>query len=162
MASSADLVGNVTIVVTFLAGPGGIVTDGMKCGALDGLVYDCDDYCDGSPGYWNDDEPGDCGCCPDGMLLADPVSVVTNEMTFQERCDVLSGSVYDYDDYCDDSPDYFYYDEPGEFNACPDIYGFIGPDKYELYRCFHGLDDCGAYCVSRRDGGVIWNWYWGQ
>ena len=28
-------------------------------------------------------------------------------MTFQERCDVLSGSVYDYDDYCDESPDYF-------------------------------------------------------
>ena len=81
-------------------------------------------------------------------LLADPVSVVTNEMTFQERCDVLSGSLYHYDD----SPDYFDHDEPGDFVGYPDVFGFIGPDEcHDL----HGPDDCGVYCVSRRDAGVM-------
>ena len=75
--------------MTFLADPVGNVTDGMtfrdKCGALDGSVCDCDDHCDGSPDYWIYGEPDDCGGCPDVTLLADPVSVVTKEMTFQER-----------------------------------------------------------------------------
>ena len=88
-------------------------------------------------------------------LLADPVSVVTNEMTFHKRCDVRSGSVYDYDDYCDNSLDYFDYDEPGDFDSYPDVYRFIGPDEYELCYDLHGPDDCGAYCVSRRDAGVM-------
>ena len=60
-------------------------------------------------------------------LLADPVGVVTDGMTFQERCDTLSGSVYNYDDYCDNSPDYFDYYEPGDFDGYPDVYRFIGP-----------------------------------
>ena len=49
-------------------------------------------------------------------------------MPFQERCDILSSLVYDYDDYCD----YFYYDEPCDFDGYPDVFGFIGPDEYEL------------------------------
>ena len=40
-------------------------------------------------------------------FLPDPVSMVTNGMTFWDRCSALDGSVSDYDDYCDDSPDYF-------------------------------------------------------
>ena len=63
--------------------------------------------------------------------------------------------VYDYDDYCDDSPDYFDYDEPGHFDGYPDMYGFIGPDDYELCHDLHGPDDCGTYCVSREDAGVM-------
>ena len=55
VASSADMAGNVTLGVTFLADPVDIVTGDMtfrdKCGALDGSACDCDDYCDGSPGY---------------------------------------------------------------------------------------------------------------
>ena len=47
MASSADLAGNVTVSVTFLANPVGVVADGMtfrdKCSALDGSACDCDD-----------------------------------------------------------------------------------------------------------------------
>ena len=106
VVSSADLARNVTVDVTSLADPVDVVTDGVtfreKCGVLDGSVCDSDDYCDDTPGYWDDDEPGDFGGCPDVMLLADPVSVLTDGMTFQERCDVLNGSVYDYDDYCDE------------------------------------------------------------
>ena len=55
--------------MTFLVDPVGVVTDGMtfrdRCGALDGSVCDCGDWCDGSPGYWNDDDP-------DGWVV-DPV-----------------------------------------------------------------------------------------
>ena len=35
-------------------------------------------------------------------------------MTYQEKIDILSGLVYDYDDYCDSCPDYFDYDEPND------------------------------------------------
>ena len=76
------------------------------CGAPDGSVCDCGDCCEGSLGYWNDDDPVGLGGCPGGTLLTDPVCVITNEMTFQERCGVLGGSVYDCDDYCDCIPDY--------------------------------------------------------
>ena len=37
----------------------------------------------GSLGYQNDEDPGDWGGCPDETLLANPVSVITNEMTFR-------------------------------------------------------------------------------
>ena len=57
-------------------------------------------------------------------------------------------SVYDYDDYCDDSPHYFEYDEPGDFDGYPDVYGFIGLDEYELCHDLYGPGKCGAYCVS--------------
>ena len=57
-------------------------------------------------------------------------------------------------DYCDCSPDYFDYDELDEFDDCPDMYGFVGPDEYGLCRGVHGPDDCGACCVSRGDAGV--------
>ena len=39
--------------------------------------------------------------------LADPVGDVTTGMTYQERCDILSGSVYNYDYCCDNEPGYF-------------------------------------------------------
>ena len=159
VTSSADLTGNVTIGVTFLADPVDVVTYGMtfqkKCGVLDGSVYDCDDYCDDSPGYWDNDEPGHFVVYPDVTLLADPVGVVIDGITFQERCDVLSDSVYDNDDYCDDTPDYFDCDKPGDFDGCPDVYGFIGPDESELCHGLRGPGDCGVYCMSRGDSGVM-------
>ena len=46
-------------------------------------------------------------------------------------------------------------DEPGDFDDYPDMYGFIGPDEYELCHDLHGPDDCGAYCVSQSDAGVM-------
>ena len=105
---------------------------------------------------------GDWGGCPGGTLLAHPVGVIANEMTLRGRCDGLGGSVYDCDDYCDCSPDYcdcssdyFDYDEPGEFDDYPDVYGFVGPDEYGLCRDFHGPGDCGAGCVSQGDAGVV-------
>ena len=45
-------------------------------------------------------------------------------MTYQEKIDILSGLMHDYDDYCDSRPDYFDYDEPSDFYVG---YGFVGP-----------------------------------
>ena len=156
VAFSADLAGNVTVLVTFLADPVGDVADGMtfqeKCGVRSGSVCDYDDYCGDGPDYCDYDKPGDFGGCPGVRLLTDPVSVVTDGMMFQEKYTALSGSVYDYDDYCDDRPDYFDYDEPGDFDSYPNECGFIEPNEYE--HDLHGLDDCGMYCVSQSDAGV--------
>ena len=62
--------------------------------------------------------------------LADPASVVITGVAFREKCDVPSVSVCDYeyyfyDEHYDDRPDYFDYDDPGDFNSYPDVYGFI-------------------------------------
>ena len=38
------------------------------------------------------------------------------------------------------------------------VYGFVGPDNYELYHDLHGPDGCGAYCVSQGDVGVVPYW----
>ena len=54
-------------------------------------------------------------------FLADPVGVVTDGMTFLERCGVCSGSVFIDADCCDNEPDYFACDEPGAFDICPDM-----------------------------------------
>ena len=90
--------------------------------------------------------------------LADPASVVTTGAAFQEKYDVLSGSVCGYDDcfydgHYDDNLDYFDYDYPSDF----DVYGFIEPDD-ELCHDLHGLDACGVYCVYRYDAGVMPYW----
>ena len=45
--------------------------------------------------------------------------------------------------------------KPGEFDDYPDVYGFVGPDDYSLFRDFHGLGDCGAGCVSQGYAGVV-------
>ena len=92
--------------------------------------------------------------------LADPASAVTTVAVFQEKCDVPSGLVCDYDDYFydghyGDNPDYFDYDDLSDFDSHPDVYGFIELDDYELYHDLHGPDHCGVYCVSRYDADVM-------
>ena len=106
-----------------------------------------------------------CGdACPGGTLLANPVGVITGEMTFREECGVLGCSIYKYDDgcdcgpdYCDCSQDYFDYDGLEDFGHCPDVNGFVGPDGrgYGLCRDFHDPGDWDACCVSRGDAGVM-------
>ena len=49
----------------------------------------------------------------------------------QEEWGVLSGSVCDYDDYFydghyDDRPNCFDYDDPGDLDGYPGVYGFVG------------------------------------
>ena len=64
-------------------------------------------------------------------------------MAFQEKSDVPSDSVCHYDDYFYDEqyneiPDYFDYDELGDFDSYHDVYGFIEPDDYEFIMIFMG------------------------
>ena len=85
--------------------------------------------------------------------LADPASVVITGVAFLEKCDVPSGLVCDYDDYFYDEhynnkPDYFNYDNPGNFNSYLNMYGFIQLDDYKWYHNLHGPDNCGVHCVS--------------
>ena len=88
--------------------------------------------------------------------LADLAGYVTTGVEFQEKCDVPSGSFFDfYDGHNDENPDY---DDPGDFDSYHDVYGFIGPDEHKLYHDLHGPDDCGVYCVSRGDVGVTPYW----
>ena len=90
------------------------------------------------------------------MSIADPAGVV--------RCEVPCGSVCDYFLYghYDNKPDYFDYDDPGDYDSYPNVYGFVGPDNYELYHDLHGPGhgphDCGVYCASRGDIGVVPYW----
>ena len=43
---------------------------------------------------------------------------------FQEKCDVLRGLVYDYDDFYDNMPDYFDYDDPHQYDGDPDYFQY--------------------------------------
>ena len=81
--------------------------------------------------------------------LADPVGVVTDDMTYQEKIVILSGSVYDYDDYCDNCPGYFDYDDPGDFD---DVYDFVEPVEYGMWDGFQGSSDPGRADDSDRTG----------
>ena len=68
-------------------------------------------------------------------------------MTYQEKIYILSGSVYDYDDYCDILLDYFDYDEPNDFD---DGYGFDGPVEYGIGCGLQGPDGYGGEVNSFR------------
>ena len=81
------------------------------------------------------------GWCPVETLPSEPLCVVTDDMTYQEKIEALSGTMYDYDDVCDNRPHYFDYDDP-----------------YELYGC-DGSVECGMCCDPYRSdvagGGTI-------
>ena len=96
--------------------------------------------------------------------LAGPASVVTGGVAFQEECEIPSGSVRDYDDY-------FYDASLMTINrtistmmirvilivtlVCMALLGEI------IMSCIlicMGHNDCGVYCVSRGDVGVVPYW----
>ena len=107
------------------------------------------DYSGDPQNYLNCDELGGCDGCPGVTLLAEPVEVVEEGMTYQEKIDILSGSVYDYDDYCDNCPIYFDYEYPGYFD---DGHGFVEPVEYGMWDGIHGLDGPGGEDNSYRTG----------
>ena len=57
-------------------------------------------------------------------LSTEPLCVITDDMTYQEKIEALNGTIYDYDDVCDDQPDYFDYDDPYHYE---ELYGCDGP-----------------------------------
>ena len=118
------------------------------------------------------------------MSLADPVGDVTAGMTYQKRCDVLSGSVYDYDYCCDNEPGYFDYDGPHHYDDDPDYFVYDDPERGTLLedydvpgdvghlrfsdftvpngcgpcRGLHGPSERGECCVSRGEAGMAPFW----
>ena len=86
------------------------------------------------------DERGGWDGCPGVTRLTNPVEVVTDGMTYQEIIEILSGSVYDYDDCFDNYLDYFDYDDPGDVD---DVYGFVEPVEDGMWDSFHGPSDPG-------------------
>ena len=57
----------------------------------------------------------DSGECLFGSLLSEPLCVITNDVTYQEKIEALSGTIYDYDDVNDTEPGYFDYDDPRDY-----------------------------------------------
>ena len=56
-------------------------------------------------------------------------------MTYQEKIEALHGTIYDYDDVCDNRPSYFDYDDPYDYE---ELYGWDDPVEdgtcYDPYR----------------------------
>ena len=66
---------------------------------------------------------------PEGTLPSEPICVITDDMTYQEKIEALNGTKYDYDAVCDNLLDYFDYDEPYD---CEELCGFDGSVKWEM------------------------------
>ena len=66
---------------------------------------DCDPDCVDQPVPKNSDGN------PFRTLLSEPICVVTEDMTYQEKIEDLSGTIYDYHDVIDNTPVYFDYDD---------------------------------------------------
>ena len=48
---------------------------------------------------------------PVATLSSEPICVITDDMTYQERMEALSGTIYDHNDVIDNQPGYFDYDD---------------------------------------------------
>ena len=51
---------------------------------------------------------------PVGMLSSEPLCV-TDDMTYQEKIEAVSGTIYDYDDVNDNQPGYYDCDDPCDY-----------------------------------------------
>ena len=76
-------------------------------------------------------------------LPSDPVCAATDGMTYQEKIDILSGSVND----CHNQPDYFDYDEPCDID---DICVYDGPAEFDRCCDLHEPDVSGGEDISYR------------
>ena len=52
---------------------------------------------------------------PFRTLLSEPLCVITDDMTYQEKIEALSGTICDIDDVNDNTPGYFDYDDPRDY-----------------------------------------------
>ena len=86
---------------------------------------------------------------PVGTLSSEPLCVITDDMTYQEKIDALSGTIYDYDDVIDNKPGYFDYDDPHDFE---EWYGCDSPVEGELWHNPYQSDIAG--------GGTIFSQAW--
>ena len=137
--SLADPAGSIAGAVTDLNVPAPIVTDAISLlqGCVDDPEYgdnvSPDVSCQEMPQIQNDLDYQyvNCvSCDPVGMdyavlaesytcsfetLLSEPLCTITDDMTYQEKIEALSGTVYDYDEVIDNQPGYFDYDDPRDY-----------------------------------------------
>ena len=76
-----------------------------QCVGLVGCDSDCVDQA----------VPERCDEYPFRTLLSEPLCVIMDDMTYQEKIGSLSGTIYDYDDVNDNTPGYFDYDDPRDY-----------------------------------------------
>ena len=129
-----DLAGDFTIGVSSPADLAGDVTVGVASSAVAGVSSPADFAEVASLAYIAEvassadlaevvSSAGLAGYVTVGVTSsADTVDVVTTGVAFQEKRDVPSGSVIDYDDsfydgHYDENLDYFDYDDPGDFDS---------------------------------------------
>ena len=74
------------------------------------LTYLLTYYVDHGPDCVDLAVPDDIDGYPEGTFSSEPVCVITDYMTYQEKIEALNGTMYDYDDVCDNLPDYFDYE----------------------------------------------------
>ena len=75
--------------------------------------------------------------------------VITDDMTYQERIEALSGTIYDYDDVNDNQPGYFDYDDPCNYEK---LCGW--DDPVENGTCYD------PYRLDVTGGGTVFSWVW--
>ena len=99
--------------------------DGSGCASPDEWCRGMSEICDDS--IWQC--VGYVGCDPDCVDRAVPeggdeypfrtllseLCVITDDMTYQQKIEALSGTIYDYDDVNANTPGYFDYDDPRDY-----------------------------------------------
>ena len=90
--------------------------------------------------------------CTGGMLSSEPLCNITDDMTYQENIETLSGAIYDYGDVMDNQPSYF--DDPCYYDPC----------DYEEWDTWDDLGEGGAcgdpYRSDVTDGGTVFPRGW--
>ena len=142
-----------------VASDGGVDCD--ECVAPDGWCRDMPEVSDDSS--WQ--HIGYVGCDPDCVdrtapeggdgypfrtLLSELIFVIT-DMTYQEKIEALSGTIYDYDDVVDNTPGYFDYNDPRNYEEwC----GWDDPGDDDVYYDPYCLDVTDETVASRTWLGV--------
>ena len=84
---------------------------------------------------------------PVETLSSEPLCVKTDDMTYQEKSEALSGIIYDYDDVSDNRPGYFDYDDPRDYE---EWYGWDDPvEDGTCYNPYRSVVTSGGTMFSR-------------
>ena len=83
--------------------------------------------------------------------LSEPLCAIMDDMTYQEKIEALSGTIYDYDDVIGNQPGYFDYDGPQDYEEWCDG---NDPDVVEGYYDPFRPDVEGGFVFPMTDFGV--------
>ena len=116
--------------------PVGVASDGMT------FPKECD-----NPDCVDYAVPDDIDGYPERMLPSEPICVITDDMSYQQKIEALNGTIYDYDTVCDSLPDYVDYDEPYD---CEELCGLDGSVECEMCHDPCKLDVSGGETILSR------------